>query len=168
MTDIIVKDIDTIVFDFDGVLTDNSVFLNEHGEEFVRCNRSDGLGFDTLKKIGLNALILSTEKNKVVSARGKKLNVKVLQGIENKQKTLTELSLSGELNLKRTLYVGNDLNDYHAIKLCQYSACPADSDVEIKKIVNFVLDSKGGEGVVKELLQIILKVDIIHALYKDL
>ena len=85
------KDLDALVFDFDGVLTDNRVFLNEDGNEFVSCHRGDGLAFNVLNTIGIKTFIISSEKNKVVSARAKKLEIQVIQGVENKVNTLIAL-----------------------------------------------------------------------------
>jgi 3-deoxy-D-manno-octulosonate 8-phosphate phosphatase (KDO 8-P phosphatase) len=158
-------EIDAIIFDFDGVLTDNKVLLDENGKEWVTCHRGDGLAFDVFRKLKLAVYIVSTEKNPVVSARGKKLQVPVLQGISNKVDALSLLSKDIMLDLSRTLYVGNDLNDLGAIKLCGYSACPADSHTKIKKIVSVVLKSDGGKGVARELLENTLNVNIEEILY---
>ena len=159
-----IDNLDALIFDFDGVLTDNKVHLDQHGNEWVSCNRSDGLAFDVLRKIKKSTYILSTEKNKVVVARAKKLKIPALFGIQNKVEALKELSKKKRFNLDRTLYVGNDLNDYEAIKLCGYSACPSDSHKMIKKIVTFRLDGKGGSGVVRELVENILKINFLKIL----
>ena len=154
-------DLDALIFDFDGVLTDNKVHLDKNGNEWVSCNRSDGLAFIILEKIKKLTYIISTEKNNVVAARAKKLKTPVLFGVKNKSEVLKKLSVKKNFNLDRTLYVGNDLNDYEALKLCGYSACPSDSHKKIKKISTFKLDAKGGSGVVRELLEEVLKFDIL-------
>lgn len=153
--------IDLIIFDFDGVLTNNNVYLDQKGNEFVACNRSDGMGFVILNKIKKKVYIVSTEKNKVVEARAKKLKVPVLYGVSKKSEVIKKLSKKKNLNLKRTFYIGNDLNDYEAMKLCGYSACPSDSHEYIKKIATFVLDAKGGSGVVRELLEKIFNLNLL-------
>jgi 3-deoxy-D-manno-octulosonate 8-phosphate phosphatase (KDO 8-P phosphatase) len=154
-------DVDALIFDFDGVLTDNRVHLDQNGNEWVSCNRSDGLAFDVLRKFKKHTYIISTEKNKVVAARAKKLKIPVLFGVQDKCEILKKLSLKKKFNLDRTLYVGNDLNDYEALKLCGYSACPSDSHKKIKKISTFKLDAKGGFGVARELLEEILRLDFL-------
>ena len=154
-------DVDALIFDFDGVLTDNRVHLDQNGNEWVSCNRSDGLAFDVLRKFKKHTYIISTEKNKVVAARAKKLKIPVLYGVQDKCEILKKLSLKKKFNLDRTLYVGNDLNDYEALKLCGYSACPSDSHKKIKKISTFKLDAKGGFGVARELLEEILRLDFL-------
>ena len=161
-TKIKLDDLDALIFDFDGVLTDNKVHLDEDGKEWVSCNRSDGLAFIVLEKIKKPTYIISTEKNKVVAARAKKLKTPVLFGIQDKFEALKKLSIKKRFNLDKTLYVGNDLNDYEALKLCGYSACPSDSHKKIKKISTFKLDTKGGSGVVRELLEEILGLNFLR------
>jgi 3-deoxy-D-manno-octulosonate 8-phosphate phosphatase (KDO 8-P phosphatase) len=166
-TNISIDSIEAFIFDFDGVLTNNSVFVSEDGTESVVCSRSDGLAFDILKKLQKPTYILSTEKNLVVSSRAKKLQVSVLQGIENKSTSLKELAIKEGYSLQNILYVGNDLNDYHAMKLCGYTFCPSDSHEQIKLLAKNVLSAKGGNGVVREILEEFLKVDFIKVLYSN-
>jgi 3-deoxy-D-manno-octulosonate 8-phosphate phosphatase (KDO 8-P phosphatase) len=157
--------IDAFVFDFDGVLTNNLVHLNQDGIEWVSCSRADGLAFDVMHQLEKPAYILSTENNPVVSARAKKLQIQAIQGIKNKADTLLTLSESKGYDLSRILYVGNDLNDFHVMKICGYSACPIDSHIKIKQLSNIVLNTRGGEGVVRELLEEVLDLDFIKILY---
>ena len=159
-------DIDVFVFDFDGVLTNNNVHIDENGKESVSCSRADGLAFDVLKKLNKPVYILSTEKNPVVKARAKKLNIPAIQGISNKAEAIKELADENHYNLKNILYAGNDLNDYLVIQLCGYSVCPADSHPKIKKISDICLNTNGGNGVVRELLEEVLNIDFIKILYK--
>jgi 3-deoxy-D-manno-octulosonate 8-phosphate phosphatase (KDO 8-P phosphatase) len=161
-----IDSIDVFIFDFDGVLTNNLVHVDGNGLESVSCNRGDGLGFDLLRKIKKSVYILSTEKNGVVSARANKLKVPVIQGVSNKSEVLKKMSIEYKFSLDRAMYIGNDLNDYYAIKICKYSACPADSHKKIKKISTFVLNANGGEGVLRELLEEKLKVNLLDILYR--
>ena len=158
-------EIDVFIFDFDGVLTDNLVHLDQDGKEWVSCSRADGLAFDVLRKLEKPSYILSTENNPVVSARAKKLKIQALQGVKNKADTLLTLSEGKGYDLSRILYVGNDLNDFHVMKICGYSACPIDSHIKIKELSNIVLNTRGGEGVVRELLEDVLYLDFIKILY---
>ena len=162
---ITLENIDAFIFDFDGVLTNNLVFVDQDGKELVSCNRSDGLAFDVLRKLKKPSYILSTEKNPIVSARAKKLKIQAIQGVEDKVKELLSLAKTNEYNLNRILYVGNDINDYKAMKLCGYSACPSDSHEKIRSIATFVLQKKGGNGVIRELLEVKLNIDFIKILY---
>ena len=162
---ITLKDIDVLIFDFDGVLTNNLVHLNQEGEEFVSCSRSDGLAFDVIRKLKIPTYILSTEENLVVTARAKKLNIPVIQGVKKKTESIINLSKKEGFNLEKILYIGNDLNDYHAMQLCGFRACPVDSHERIKSIANIRLNSNGGNGVVRELLEEVIKIDFIEVLY---
>ena len=162
---ITLENIDAFIFDFDGVLTNNLVFVDQDGKELVSCNRSDGLAFDVLRKLKKPSYILSTEKNPIVSARAKKLKIQAIQGVEDKVEELLSLAKTNEYNLDRVLYVGNDINDYKAMKLCGYSACPSDSHEKIRSIATFVLQKKGGNGVIRELLEVKLNIDFIKTLY---
>ena len=163
---ITIDDIDLFVFDFDGVLTDNLVHLDQNGTEWVSCSRADGLAFDVLRKLNKPSCILSTEKNAVVSARANKLGIPVLQGIGNKGESLRNFVKDKGYKLSKVLYVGNDVNDYDSMTISGFSACPADSHPKIKKISNFVLKTNGGKGVVRELLEDVLSLDFIEILYK--
>lgn len=162
--DISISDLEVIVLDFDGVLTDNAVYINEDGKEMVKCNRSDGLAIRYLKKTSLKIFILSTEKNPVVTRRAEKLKIPVIQGSANKKASLLEFCKANNFDLSRTMYVGNDLNDYYAMKTCGYRACPSDSHPEIIKISNYPLETKGGGGVVRELLEKLVKADMLSLL----
>ncbi len=159
------KNIDVLVFDFDGVLKNNIVHLDQDGKEWVSCSRADGLGFDVLRKLKIPVYILSTEKNLVVTARANKLNIPVLQGVNNKVDAIKSLADSQGFDLQRILYVGNDLNDYHVMQLCGYTACPADSHIKIKELSRIVLNASGGHGVVRELLEEVFQVDMLDNLY---
>ena len=100
-----------------------------------------------------------------MKARAKKIKVPVVQGVSDKVKAIKELVDENHYNLKDILYVGNDLNDYLVMQLCGYSACPADSHPKIKHISDICLNTNGGEGVVRELLEEVLDLDFIKILY---
>jgi len=162
-----IDDIDTIIFDFDGVLTNNLVYLNQEGIESVACNRSDGLAFDVLRKLNKPAFILSTEENSVVAMRAKKIKIPAIQGVSDKVEAIKKLADENNYNLKNILYVGNDLNDYLVMQVCGYTACPIDSHPKIKEISENILTAKGGNGVVRELLEQVLNLDFIEILYSN-
>ena len=159
-----IEDVDRILFDFDGVLTDNKVFVDQNGMESVVCSRADGLAFDVLKKMNVEISIFSTETNPVVAERAKKLGVNVIQSISDKRVSLTTLAEEFNWNLSRTVYVGNDLNDFHAMKLCGITFCPSDAHEEIKKISTKVLQEKGGNGVVRELLESVYRINFLNVI----
>lgn len=162
-----IDNVDVFVFDFDGVLTNNMVYLDQNGKESVSCSRGDGLAFDALRKLKKTAYILSTEKNNVVSARAQKLQISVLQGAENKVLGIQEIVKKENCKLENILYVGNDLNDYRVMSICGFTACPADSHEKIKQISNITLSTNGGCGIVRELLEDVLNLDLFEILYKE-
>ena len=135
--------------------------------EQVKCSRADGLAFDLLRKIGKPIYILSSEKNYVVQARANKLRVPALHGVSDKVSALKDFADKEGFNLLNILYVGNDLNDYHVMKLCGYTACPSDSHFRIKEISDVVLKTPGGGGIVRELLEDVFNIDFISVLYDD-
>jgi len=147
---------DLIVYDFDGVMTDNRVLVFQDGTEAVFVNRADGWGISQLSKAGYQQIILSTEHNPVVSTRAKKLQIEAFQGSIDKGRDLVVYCKSRNIDLKKVLYVGNDLNDLEAMNLAGFSIAPADAHPQIKIIARMVTKARGGEGVIKELSEWLL------------
>ncbi len=140
-----------LVYDFDGVLTDNTVYVDQHGTETVRVHRGDGLAISLLKKAGYKQLILSTETNPVVTKRAEKLGIPVIQGSSNKTDTLHTYCKKNNIDLQTILYVGNDINDFNVMQSVKYKICPADAVDSIKDISDVILTTKGGNGVIRDL-----------------
>jgi YrbI family 3-deoxy-D-manno-octulosonate 8-phosphate phosphatase len=138
--------------DFDGCLTDDRVWLNHEGEEFVAANRKDGLAVNRLKRLGIQVIVASTETNKVVSARGNKMGVEVLQGLADKAESIDQYLKQKNLSWDDVWYIGNDVNDLGALKKAKISFCPADAVKKVRKVVDFVLQTSGGYGVLSELV----------------
>ena len=149
------KKIKLIVYDFDGVMTDNKVYIDQNGIEMVQVNRADGLGVAEIKKMAIEQIIMSTEKNPVISARANKLEIPCLQGVENKKYALTNYCKKNDIDLKKVAYVGNDINDKGAMAIAGFSFCPADAHETIKEISDHVFKRNGGDGVIRELLDLI-------------
>lgn len=145
------RQIKLIIYDFDGVMTNNKFILNSNGEESVTLNRSDGLAISLFKKIGIKQIILSTEKNKIVKIRAQKVGIECFYGIENKKNFLINFVKINKLNFNDICYIGNDLNDLEVMLLCKFTFCPLDAIKKIKTISNKTLTSRGGEGVIREL-----------------
>jgi 3-deoxy-D-manno-octulosonate 8-phosphate phosphatase (KDO 8-P phosphatase) len=150
------KNLPIIIFtDFDGCLTDDRVWLNQDGEEFVAANRKDGLAINRLKALGIKVVITSTETNKVVSARAAKLGIEALKGLLDKVEAIENYLSKNDLTWSDTWYVGNDVNDLGAIRKAQLSICPSDAVKSVKKEVDLKLKTKGGYGVLSELATLI-------------
>lgn len=145
--------VDLIAFDFDGVLTDNRVWVMENGLEAVLCNRSDGLAFDMLHAAAVPAVIISTECNRVVSRRAEKLQVPVLQAVINKQQALQDYCHSRNFELARVAFVGNDVNDLPAMKIVGFPIAVGDAHPAVKEVAKIVLGTRGGEGVAREIAE---------------
>ena len=139
-----------VVFDFDGVMTDNRVWVNQDGIESVAVNRADGLGIDRLKAMRIPMLVLSTERNPVVTSRGEKLGIEVLQGCLDKAKALEGLCAERGYDLSRVVFIGNDVNDLSALRKVGYPAAPADAHPSVLDLARIVTRARGGEGVVRE------------------
>ena len=152
--------LDLIIYDFDGVMTDNKVYVDQNGNEMVQVNRADGLSIAKIKKLGIKQIIISTEKNPVVSARARKLGIPCLQGIDSKKDALMDYCKKNDIDLKQVAYIGNDINDKEAMEITGITFCPADSHKNIKTISNHVLNTNGGNGVVRELYDFITMEDL--------
>jgi YrbI family 3-deoxy-D-manno-octulosonate 8-phosphate phosphatase len=146
------QELPKVIFtDFDGCLTDDRVWLNQDGEEFVAANRKDGLAISRLKNIGIKVVITSTETNKVVSARAHKLGIEALQGLSDKVVAIQEYLEKNNLNWNDCWYIGNDLNDLGAIRKVQFSMCPKDAVEAVKNEVDLILKTNGGYGILSEI-----------------
>ena len=137
--------------DFDGCLTDDRVWLNQDGEEFVAANRKDGLAVKRLKNLGIQVVITSTETNKVVLARSTKMGVEVLQGLADKAESIDQYLKQKNLSWNDVWYIGNDVNDLGAIEKAKLSISPADAVKKVRKTVDIVLKTNGGRGILSEI-----------------
>lgn len=143
--------------DFDGCLTDDRVWLNQDGEEFVAANRKDGLAVKRLKNLGIQVVITSTETNKVVFARGTKMGVEVLQGLADKAESIDQYLKQKNLSWNDVWYIGNDLNDLGAIEKAKLSISPADAVNRVRNAVDVILKTNGGYGVLSEIASLLEK-----------
>ena len=161
--------IHTIVYDFDGVFTDNNVYIDQKGIESVKCSRSDSLGinllnhFLKLKKLNINQFILSTEYNEVVLKRAEKLKIKCFHGIENKLefiKTYLKTNFDGEISKSGgIIYLGNDLNDLSIMKFCGFSVAPIDAHPVIKNNCDLVINKCGGSGFIRQFIEEFIEIN---------
>ncbi|HTX78216.1 MAG TPA: acylneuraminate cytidylyltransferase [Longilinea sp.] len=151
------KDVRLIVLDFDGVLTDNRVWVDEHGHEQVAANRSDSLAMRILRqKTPIEIVVLSMESNPVVAARCKKIEVPVIQGVSEKATVLKKLIADRGLDPSQVVYVGNDVNDLVCFDLVGCACAPADSHPDVLRAADLVLPGDGGRGAVRDLCNMIL------------
>ncbi len=149
--------IEAVVFDFDGVHTDDSVWLDQEGRETVRVSRSDGYGVRLLRASGIRLLILSMETNPVVAQRATKLQIEVIQGENDKGVALRSWLTANALDPARVAYLGNDVNDIPALEQVGWPVVVADAHPAARVLGRLILRSRGGEGAVRELADLILE-----------
>ena len=147
-----------VVFDFDGVFTDNRVLVGEDGRESVFCSRADGLGLQMLDRVGLGCLVLSTETNPVVSARAAKLKLECIQGLgDDKWSALRSIIEERGLDPTTVAYVGNDINDLDCLLHVGVPICVADAYPAVQQAARFITSRSGGHGAVREVCDLALQ-----------
>lgn len=145
------KDVELIVYDFDGVMTDNKSLIDQDGVESVFINRSDGLAISMIKEHNVKQVIISTEVNSVVAKRAAKLGLECIHGVNNKLNVLTEYIMKNEIDLDCVIYVGNDVNDLEAMEVVGFPVAPSDAHHKVKAISKLIVKSCGGDGVIRDL-----------------
>lgn len=154
----ILKHIKIFITDVDGVLTDGSMYYSVHGEELKRFNTKDGMGFELLKKNSIIPVILTKEKSEIVLKRAEKLKItNVYIGIEDKLEKATEIAKKYQISLDEVLFIGDDINDIQLLKCAGFSCCPQDGVDDVKKVVHYVCLKSGGDGAVREVVEMVLK-----------
>ncbi len=154
----IAKQIQMVVFDFDGVFTDNRVLVMQDGTEGVFCSRADGFGLSALRGMGIQLMVISKEVNPVVGMRCNKLRLPCIQGCDNKQEVLTRETRQLGISLERVAYVGNDINDIECLKVVGFPVCVADAWPPVKQVARYITKAKGGYGAVREFCDFIAEV----------
>ncbi|MBN1293321.1 MAG: HAD hydrolase family protein [Candidatus Latescibacteria bacterium] len=152
-----------VIFDFDGVFTDNAVYTDEDGKEFVRCTRADGFGLRMLREIGVDAVVLSMETNPVVSTRCKKLHIACIQGCSDKVSVFRELCASRSVTPQEVAFVGNDINDIELLRLVGFPVAVADAYPEVRAVAKWTTTKLGGYGAVREFCEYVYKAKVHHA-----
>jgi 3-deoxy-D-manno-octulosonate 8-phosphate phosphatase (KDO 8-P phosphatase) len=147
----VLRSVRLVVFDFDGVFTDNRVWVDAAGQESVACCRADGFGLRRLEESGVDCFILTTETAPVVSMRARKLRVECIQGVDEKLPVLIDEASKRGVGLEQVAYVGNDVNDCGCLEAVGLPVAPADAWPEAKERARLVLSRNGGEGCVREL-----------------
>lgn len=152
-----INSISCIFYDFDGVMTDNTVMVDQDGRESVVVNRSDGLAVSRMRDMGVRQVIVSTETNPVVERRAEKLKIPVVHSIGDKGAYIKSYAESEGIDLSKAIFVGNDLNDIPAFNAVGIKCAPADAEEEILEIADWVSSRCGGRGVIRELYRVLTK-----------
>ena len=152
------QQVDLIISDFDGVITDNRVWVNEDGIEYVAAYRSDSIGVQYLRTIGMDVMILSSEINRVVEARARKMGVEVIHGIglHDKGRVMRDVLEQKNIKAENVIYIGNDLNDLPCFEVAGWSVAVADAYPAVIRAADHVLSKTGGHGALRELIDLIL------------
>ena len=150
--------IELVILDFDGVITDNRVWVDQDGREMVAAYRSDSPLIGRLREKGIEVMIISSEPNTVVAARAKKMGVEAIHGVglQDKGRVMREVLEKKNVKAENVVYVGNDLNDLPCFEVAGWSVAVPDAFPEVLQAADFVLSKPGGYGAVRELCEIIL------------
>ena len=147
-----------VAFDFDGVFTDNSVFVFEDGSEAVRCSRSDGIGLRKLDKLGLETVVISSETNTVVAVRCRKLRIRCVQDTEDKLARLRDIVGELDIDLSRVAFVGNDINDLKCMERVGMPIAVEDAYPVVVQVACYKTAAPGGRGAVREVCDLFERV----------
>jgi YrbI family 3-deoxy-D-manno-octulosonate 8-phosphate phosphatase len=147
----VIHKIRLVAFDFDGVFTDNMVYVFENGTEAVRCSRGDGIGLQKLRDLGIETIIISTESNPVVSARARKLKIRCVQDCSDKRKTLEDIAQETGISLAEVAFVGNDINDLSCLECVALPIVVADAHRDVIPLALYQTQNPGGYGAVREV-----------------
>jgi YrbI family 3-deoxy-D-manno-octulosonate 8-phosphate phosphatase len=151
------KELKLFAMDVDGVLTDAGMYYGESGEELKKFNTRDGMGIKLLQAEGVMIAIITMEHTKIVARRAKKLGItEVFQGAKDKVAVLTHLSEKFNIPFEQMAYMGDDVNDVAALQTVGYAAAPADCVDQVRQVVHYICQKNGGEGVVREVIDMIL------------
>ena len=151
------KKVSLLVLDFDGTMTDDRVWVREDGIEMVAANRGDGMGISLLKNAGIPVIVISKERNPVVTARCKKLNIPVVQGVDDKPTVLQRYLEENSILSEEVIYLGNDINDIPVFPMVGYGVVVVDAKKQARNHADRILTQKGGHGAVRELCDLILE-----------
>ena len=150
----VIRKIQLIGFDFDGVFTDNMVYVLEDGAEAVRCSRGDGIGLQKLKHLGIESVIISTESNPVVSARARKLQIRCVQNCADKRKALEHIADEIGISLDEVAFVGNDINDLPCLMCVALPIVVQDAHRDVIELALYQTKNPGGCGAVREICEL--------------
>lgn len=154
----LLKKIKVFATDIDGCLTDAGMYYSENGDELKKFNTRDGMGLKMLQQSGIKVGVITAEDRDLNRRRSKKLGLDFeYHKVEDKLLVLGELCKKYQVVPEEIAYVGDDVNDIGLLKAVGFSACPLDACREVKEVVNFIISSRGGEGVVRELSNLVLK-----------
>ena len=154
-----IKKIKLIATDVDGVLTDGGMYYSSKGDVLKKFHARDGMAVSILKKNTIPTVIITKEKNQIVKKWSSKMNIdKLFDGVKNKEEIVSKLCKSYGLSENNIAYIGDDVNDLEILKKTGFAATPKDGNLEVKKIVDYICKNRGGEGVLREICDLIISI----------
>lgn len=147
-----------LVIDVDGTMTDAGIYYDEYGNEMKKFCTKDAAGFFAAKELGIKIMVLTGRECKATERRMKEMKVEYLfQNVHDKVTFLQDFMVKNQISEEQIAYIGDDINDLAAMKLCGYVGCPEDSCKEVKKIADYISCEKGGNGAVRDIIEHLLK-----------
>ena len=147
-----------LVMDVDGTLTDGKIYMSANGEAFKAFNIKDGYTIYTLDKIGIIPVIITGRESQIVARRAEELNIKELyQGVSDKMAKLREVAGKYGVTMDEIAYIGDDYNDLPCLEACGFTGCPQDAEDDIKPVVDYVCQTKAGDGALRDFVKEIMK-----------
>ncbi len=153
-----IRSVRLIAFDFDGVFTDNKVYVFGDDSEAVCCFRGDGIGLEKLKRLGIQTVIISSEVNPVVGFRSRKLGMRCVQGCEDKRVALEGVVRELGLSLDQVAFVGNDVNDLTCLLAVGLPIVVRDAHPDVVAMASYQTQIAGGQGAVREICDMFERV----------
>ncbi|MBM15539.1 MAG: 3-deoxy-D-manno-octulosonate 8-phosphate phosphatase [Nitrospina sp.] len=154
-----IKSIKLVATDVDGTLTDGGMYYTTKGDIMKKFHVRDGMGVNLLKRRNISTVLITKEMNPINKRWAKNMNIKkVYEGIKEKEKLVKQLCNQFKIKPEEICYIGDDVNDIELIKNVGLSACPVDADNNVKKNSDIILTTKGGKGVLREIVNLILAV----------
>ena len=154
-----IKKIKLIATDVDGVLTDGGMYYSSKGDVLKKFHARDGMAVSILKKNTIPTVIITKERNQIVKKWSSKMNIdKLFDGVKNKEEIVSKLCKSYGLSENNIAYIGDDVNDLEILKKTGFAATPKDGNMEVKKIVDYICKNRGGEGVLREICDLIISI----------
>ena len=154
-----IKKIKLIATDVDGVLTDGGMYYSSKGDTLKKFQARDGMAVSILKRNTIPTVIITKDRNQIVKKWSSKMNIdKLFDGIKNKEEVVPKLCKLYSLSENNIVYIGDDVNDLEILKRIGFSATPKDGNLEVKKNVDYTCKSRGGEGVLREVCDLIISM----------
>ncbi len=153
----IIRGIRLIAFDFDGVFTDDMVYVIQDGTEAVRCFRGDGIGLQKLARLGIETVIVSSEANPVVMARAVKLKIRCIQDVGDKHAVLEDFARELGIAMSEVAFVGNDINDLPVLRCVGLPIIVKNAHPDIIECATYQTSCPGGHGAVREVCDLVEK-----------